>query len=512
MADKSAPDYKHQRRGWILAALMCTIMLAAMDATIVSTAIPEIVTDLGGFSLFSWVFSIYLLAQTVTIPVYGKLADLYGRKPVLIIGTMVFLTGSAASAASWNMTSLILFRGLQGLGAGSIMATVNTLAGDIYSVQERAKIQGWLSSVWGMAAIVGPSLGGALVEYASWRWIFLINLPIGIAAIALLATFLKERVEKHPHHIDLPGAALILVTGATLIFTLMRLGQDWTLFSLRSIGMLFCIIFLIVLFIRVEKRSPEPIMPRWVWRNKILVGANVAVIGLGAIMLGPNMYLPVFSQSVLGLGAIAAGLILASMSLGWPVASSLSGKLYLRIGFRNTAIIGTVLIILSSVVFLLLPFDMPIWLLVTDQVLLGAGLGLLSTPTLVGIQSIVTWGQRGVVTGTNLFSRYLGQSIGAAILGGIFNTAMQRQLLQAPADLKNQLPLKINDVIDVMRSGKTPAAAEEYLRYAFYTASHYVYLTMAAIAVLSFAFLLMQPRWFPVVDERPTDKMTIDQK
>src|SRR5574337_66310 len=180
-------------RRFILAALMCTMMLAAMDTTIVSTAIPQIVGDLGGFAHFSWVFSIYLLAQTVTIPVYGKLADLFGRKPVLIAGTLLFLAGSAASAASWSMFSLIAFRALQGLGAGSIMATVTTLAGDLYPVRERGAVQGWLSSVWGIAAIAGPVIGGAFADYASWRWIFLINLPIGLVALGLIGAFLHER-------------------------------------------------------------------------------------------------------------------------------------------------------------------------------------------------------------------------------------------------------------------------------------------------------------------------------
>ncbi|MBS1946023.1 MAG: MFS transporter, partial [Bacteroidetes bacterium] len=170
------------KRGWVLAALMLTMMLAAMDIAIVATALPQIVSDLGGFNKISWVFSIYLLAQTVTIPLYGKLADLFGRKRVLLVGVVVFLIGSAACAAAWKIWALIAFRGLQGLGAGSIMATVNTIAGDIYTVEERAAVQGWLSSVWGISAVVGPALGGALVEYFNWRWIFLINVPIGLLA------------------------------------------------------------------------------------------------------------------------------------------------------------------------------------------------------------------------------------------------------------------------------------------------------------------------------------------
>jgi MFS family permease len=211
-------------RKLILAALMCTMMLAAMDTTIVSTAIPQIVSELGGFRLFSWVFSIYLLAQTVTIPLYGKLSDLFGRKPVLMTGMLIFLAGSAASSLAWNMVSLIVFRGVQGLGAGAIVATVTTLAGDLYSVRERAAVQGWLSSVWGMAAIIGPLLGGAFAEYVSWRWIFLINLPIGALALLLIGTYLREEFEPGHPQIDYRGALLMLVTAGTLIFGLLQGG------------------------------------------------------------------------------------------------------------------------------------------------------------------------------------------------------------------------------------------------------------------------------------------------
>lgn len=501
MDNNSTKKVKYQGRGWILAALMFTIMLAAMDATIVSTAIPQIVGDLGGFSLFSWVFSIYLLAQTVTIPIYGKLADIYGRKPILIIGTIIFLIGSAASAASWSMISLILFRGLQGLGAGSIMATVNTIAGDIYSIKERAKIQGWLSSVWGMAAIIGPTLGGAFVEYVNWRWIFIINIPIGIISIVLLIIFFKENIKRTKHSVDIPGAILIFLAGGIIIYTLMKGGQAWSWFSTMGIGLISLSIFFIILIIFVEKRSREPILPAWVWRRKILVGSNLAVVFMGAIMLGPNMYLPIFSQSVLGLGPIAAGFVLASMSIGWPAASAFSGLLYLRIGFRNTAIIGTSCIILFSLFFTGLPFNAPVWLIVTNQALLGAGFGLLSTSSLVGIQSIVPWGQRGVVTSSNMFSRYLGQTLGAAVLGGVFNTSILKYLRKAPRELKDHLP-KVNDVVDVLQSGKATETVKEYLIHAFYSATHHVYFVMAIIGVLALLSLLLLPRRFPIVDEK----------
>jgi MFS family permease len=350
----TVPDPRQRR--WILAALMMTMMLAAMDTTIVSTAIPQIVGDLGGFALFSWVFSIYLLAQTVTIPIYGKLADAFGRKPVLTVGTLIFLGGSVSSAFAWNMPSLIVFRGLQGLGAGSIMATVYTLAGDLYSVRERAYIEGWLSSVWGVAAIVGPTLGGAFAEYASWRWIFLINLPVGAGAQMLLAKYLHETPEHHRHQIDYAGAGLMLCAGSAVIFGVLQGGQAWPWLSVPSGGVFVAAAVLIAATVRAERRAAEPIMPRWLWRHRVLAGANLAMVGMGVVMMGPNTYLPTFGQSVLGLGAIAAGLVLASMSIGWPVASSWSGRLYLRIGFRDTALCGAVLVVLAAAGFLLLPY------------------------------------------------------------------------------------------------------------------------------------------------------------
>lgn len=484
---------KIQGRGWILAALMTTIMLAAMDATIVSTAIPHIVGDLGGFSLFSWVFSIYLLAQTITIPIYGKLADLYGRKPILIFGIILSLIGSATSAFSWNMISLIVFRGIQGLGAGSIMANVNTLAGDLFSIQERAKIQGWLSSVWGMAAITGPALGGAFAEYISWRWIFLINVPIGIIALILLIIFLKENVTQKKHHLDIPGALMMLLTGGVLIYTFMEGGRSFEWLSEIGIGLIFLSLLLILITVQVERRSPEPILPKWVWKNRTLVGANLAVIAMGAMMLGPNMYLPVFSQSVYGLGAIASGFVLSSISIGWPISSSLSGKLYLRIGFRNTGSIGILILIIFTFIFSILPLQTPVWVVVINHILIGAGFGLLSTSTMVGIQSIVPWEKRGVVTSSNMFSRYLGQSIGAAVLASVFNSSMEKHLNDAPEKLTNQLP-KVNDVIDTMQSPSTSEAVVSYLQEGFYLSTGKVYLGMTILAIIAFIFLNLQPK------------------
>jgi EmrB/QacA subfamily drug resistance transporter len=488
-------------QGWILAMLMATMMLAAMDSTIVSTAIPQIVDDLGGFSLFTWVFSIYVLAQTVTIPLYGKLADLYGRKPILIFGTIVFLVGSAASASSWNMVSLIVFRAIQGTGAGSIMATVNTLAGDLFSIRKRAKVQGWLSSVWGFSAIVGPVIGGAFAEYATWRWIFLVNLPIGAVAIFLIWRLLHEEFEQEPHQIDYAGSVSVLLTVGLLIFGLLQGGHTWNWISIQSLIIILLVIVLAAITVWIERCAEEPIIPGWLWGRRVLSGSNLAMVGMGIVMMGPIAYLPTFGQSVFGLGAIAAGLLVAVSSIVWPFASSLSGKLYLSIGFRDTAIAGVILMVLASAGFLALPYPGPIWAVVIDQIVLGAGFGLLSTPLLVGIQSVVGWEERGVVTGANMFARYLGQSLGAAIVGAIFNAAILSQFHSAPSSLQSEIPNNINKLISVLHNPALGRAVKSFLRHSIYIATHHIYLGMTVFGVLTLFCVLLAPRRFPIVDD-----------
>lgn len=483
-------------RPWILTALMLFMMLAAIDVTIVSTAVPQIVADLGDFSLFTWVFSIYLLTQTVTIPIYGKLADLYGRKPVLIFGSSLFLLGSMACAAAWNMPSLIVFRGIQGLGAGAIMATVNTLAGDLYSLEERGRVQGYLSSVWGIAAISGPMLGGTFVEYLTWHWIFLVNIPIGLLAITLLVLFLHENVVRKRHQIDYLGSASILAGVGSLIFALMQGGTAWPWLSVASISAFVVSALLLAFAVWTQTRAAEPIMPLWLWRNPALAGANLAMIGMGFILMVPTAYLPTFAQSVYGLNAISAGLVLAAISIGWPTASTLSVKLYLRMGYRNTAFIGCLFILIATVGFLALPYQVSIWAIVLDQILLGAGFGLLSTPLLVGAQASVDWHQRGVVTGANMFSRFLGQSLGIALFGTLFNGSLIRQLSEAPAALQQRLPNNIDEVVTKLQQPHLADDITIYLRHSVFEAIHGLYVGLAVVAVLILLIVVCSPREF----------------
>ena len=486
------------RRGWILAALMLTMALAAMDTTIVSTAIPQVVADLGGFTLFSWVFSVYLLAQTVTIPVYGRLADTFGRKPVLLAGASVFLAGSVLCAAAWNMPSLIAFRAVQGLGAGAIQAIVSTLAGDLYSLAERGRVQGWLSSVWGIAAITGPTLGGAFAGYASWRWIFLINLPIGALALGLITRYLHEQIQPRRHRIDYPGAVLMLLGAGTLIFGLLQGGTAWSWLSAPGIGVFAAAAALCGAVVLVERRAAEPIMPPWVWGRRLLASANLATAGLGLLVIGPSTFLPTYGQTVLGLGPITAGLMLATMSIGWPLASSQSARLYLRIGFRDTALIGAALALLAAGLFTAIPYRGPVWQPVVLTLIMGAGFGLLSTPIIVGIQSTVLWDRRGTVTSANMFSRFLGQSLGAAIFGAVSNATLRDRLAAAPTGLRAHLPPDVDGVSRVLAHAE-PGRAADYLRHAVAAAVHNVYLGLAATAAAALLILLVAtPRHFPV--------------
>jgi EmrB/QacA subfamily drug resistance transporter len=493
----AAAPVRPVHRGPVLIALMMAMALSAMDNTIVSTAIPQVVRDLGGFSLFSWVFSGYLLTQTVSIPVYGKLADLWGRKPVLIAGTIIFLAGSALSASAWSMVSLIGFRALQGLGAGSIMATVNTLAGDMYDLEERGRVQGYLSSVWGISAVFGPTLGGSLAQYVSWRWIFLINLPLGAVALTLISKFLREKVARRRHKIDVAGATAVLVAAGALIFGLLQGGTAWPWLSPQSIAVFAVAAVAAVVVVPIERRAAEPIVPPWFWRRRVLAGSGLTALGLGLLVMGPSTLLPTYGQAVLGLGAVAAGAVLAAMSVGWPLASAVSARFFLRIGFRDTEIVGAAVCLAAVAFGWLATIGQPtVWEPVVSTLVLGFGLGLISVCTVVAPQSTVSWDQRGVVTGTVMFCRYLGQSLGAAVFGAIFNAAISGKLAAAPASLRAKLPHRIGSVGNVLGLTRGNGPVAGYLRDAVSLGIRHVYLGLAVVALGTLAVALVVPRRF----------------
>nr|WP_107061930.1 MFS transporter [Streptomyces cellulosae] len=479
------------RRGPVVAALMLAMALAALDSTIVSTAVPQIVGDLGGFSVFSWLFSGYLLAVTVTLPVYGKLADTFGRKPVLVAGAALFLLGSLLCALAWNMGALITFRIVQGLGGGALQGTVQTLAADLYPLKERPKIQSKLSTVWAVSAVAGPGVGGVLATYADWRWIFLVNLPIGALALWLIARYLHEPEREAPTRarVDWAGALAVLACGGVLLAALVQGGVAWPWLSGPSLALFAAGVALAGLVVVIERGAAEPIIPGWVWRRRPIAAVNLALGALGLLMVAPSVFLPTYAQSVLGLAPVAAGFVLSVWTLSWPVSAALSQHVYRRIGFRNTAMLGIGTATLILFAFPFLPYPGEAWQPTLLMLLLGAALGLFQLPLLVGVQSTVDWAERGTTTASVLFCRQTGQTVGAAVFGAIANGVLASRLGGA-SDL--------DSVTRALDAGTAPEAT----RRAIADAVHAVYLGASCAAAAAFLVLLfLAPRRFPVLKE-----------
>ncbi|MFD9757542.1 MFS transporter [[Kitasatospora] papulosa] len=501
-APDGAPDTARGRRP-VAAALMLGMGLAAIDGTIVATAVPQIVGDLGGFSVFSWLFSGYLLAVTVTLPVYGKLSDTFGRKPVLIAGIILFLAGSLLCAAAWNMAALIAFRVVQGLGGGALQGTVQTIAADLYPLRERPKIQAKLSTVWATSAVAGPAVGGLLAAYADWRWIFLINLPVGAVALWLVARHLHEPARPRPvtrPRVDWAGALAVFATGALLLTALVQGGVAWPWLSAPSLGLLGATAALGALTVLIERRAADPVIPGWVWRRRTIASVNLALGAMGLLMVAPTVFLPTYAQSVLGLGPIAAGFVLSVMTLSWPVSAALSDRVYNRIGFRRTAVVGMSGALLVLLCFPLLPYPGAAWQPALLMLLLGAALGLFQLPLIVGVQSTVGWTERGTTTASVLFCRQVGQSLGAALFGAVANGVLASRLADAPV---SGLPGDLDAVSHALEDpSELSAAATDYLRRAVDTAVDHVFTGAAAAAALALLVLvLLAPRRFPVLKE-----------
>ncbi len=412
-------------RGPILIALMVTTGLVAIDSTILATAVPSIVGDIGGFTAFPWLFSIYLLAQAVSVPVYAKLSDTLGRKPIILIGVGLFLLGSILCGFAWSMPVLIAFRAIQGLGAGAVQPMAITIAGDIYTVTERAKTQGYLASVWAVSSVVGPTLGGVFSQFLSWRWIFFVNVPLCILALVLLVRVFHEKVERRTHRVDYLGAGLLTASLSLIILAVLEGGQAWAWNSIQSIGAFVLGGVLLAGFVLAEKYAVEPVLPLWVFSRRLLLTTALISVGVGAVLIGLTSYVPTYLERSIGAPPIVAGLALAALTIGWPIAASLSGRLYLRIGFRNTVLIGMTFAVAGTLVLALSSTLPSVALVAASCFVVGLGMGLVATPSLIAAQASVGWNERGVVTGTNLFSRSIGSALGVAVFGAIANGIFQ---------------------------------------------------------------------------------------
>lgn len=418
-------DFADPRRHFVLAAALMAMFMAAVEATIVATAMPTIVATLGSFHLFSWVFATYLLTQAVTVPIYGRLADLYGRKRVFYAGAGLFLIGSTLCGFAWDMMALIAFRGLQGLGAGAILPIAMTIVGDIYAPADRARVQGYVASVWGVSAVIGPLLGAILVQQFSWALIFWVNLPIGVAAMVMLAVFLKERPQAREHELDIRGAVLLVVGAGALMLALVQAVQLGAV--LVAVLLAVAAAALTALY-RHERRAAEPMIPFWLWQRALLVTGNLGCLAIGTVMMGVTVFLPAFVQGVMGRSPAAAGFALTFMSLGWASSGSVAGRLMLRFTYRAVAVLGAVCLMVGNAVLFSLGIASGPVMAGAGAFLVGCGMGFSNTTYIVAVQGSVAHAQRGAATSSIMFMRSLGQALGAALFGAVVNLSLNLAL------------------------------------------------------------------------------------
>ncbi|MEH2921294.1 MDR family MFS transporter [Samsonia erythrinae] len=475
-------------RHWILIACMLAMFTAAIEVTIVATALPTIIADLGGFSLLGWVFAGYLLTQSMSIPIYGRLADLYGRKSVFFTGMMVFLLGSILCGFSTHMGWLIVFRTLQGLGAGAITPIAFTIVADVYSPVERPKIQGYLSSVWGVSAIIGPLLGAFIVQHFNWALVFWVNVPIGLFAIFLLARYLPAIKTDRQPQLDWLGAFYLMICIASLLMALLQAD----VFGYWVIPMLAVSLAGGILLVRQEKQTSAPLFPLALWRNRVIIAGNLGGLVVGASMMGVSAFLPTFIQGVMGKTPLEAGSILAMMSIGWPLASTLSGRLMHWTSYRFTAMCGGILLIIGSLTLLTIQPDSNLLWARLAAFLIGAGMGLSSTTFLVSIQNSVDYSIRGIATASAMFTRMLGSALGTAILGAALNIGLSWHASD------------VNDPLQTLMdpTKRTLLGANQLDTLASQVASslHGVFMVSALIAVIT----LFSARMIPA-RQRPSD-------
>jgi EmrB/QacA subfamily drug resistance transporter len=468
-------------RGLVLAAAMMAIVLTATEGSIVATAMPTIVADLGGFHLFSWAFAAFLLTQAVSIPIYGRLADLYGRKPVFFAGTSLFLVASLLCGLASGMAPFIIFRALQGAGAGAIQPIATTIVGDIYTPAERARVQGYLSGVFGIAALFGPPLGAFLVEHVSWSFVFWINLPIGAVSFVMLSLFLPERREVRQRQTDYAGSALLTLGAGALMLVLIEaqsLGEV-TIIVLTAGGALA-----LIALAANEKRSAEPIFPAALWRNRVIALGNLGGFTNGALIMAVGGYLPTYVQGAMGGSVLSAGLVLGASSISWAFASFAAGRLMVRTSYRLAAVIGGLSLVAGSLVLVTLEPGSALSWAATGSFVIGIGMGFCNTAFVVAIQASVGWTERGVATSSYMFMRIVGQSVGAAVFGAVLNFGLSRYAPEG-GDLVNRL-------LDPGLRHGLGSAELAHLSQAIASSLHLVYIIagFAALITLALAFAL----------------------
>lgn len=495
----------HTNRRMVTIAMLVAVFLVAIDVTVVSTAMPHIARELKGISLYSWVFAIYTLTTSVTTPIYGKLADLFGRKVIFSIGVILFVLGSVLSGASHSMVELVWFRAFQGIGAGAVMPITFTIIGDLYPGEQRARMQGMFSAVWGVAGLLGPLVGGLFVDHISWRWIFYINVPVGAVSLILVLTFLHETFERKAKKIDYWGALVFTAGISSLLYALLNGGTKYAWGSLTIILLFVAAAVFIGLFIWIESKVQEPMLPLSLFKIPVIAVSNIVAFLISFVLIGVNVYLPMWIQSILDHSATGSGLTLMPMSIAWPLGSTLAGRYMYRVGSKRTTLIGVILVTAGGAWTLAVQLGSPYWYFVGLMVVLGLGMGYAVTPTTVLIQSAVGWQMRGAATASNTFVRTLGQTVGITIFGSLFNSSVAHYV-------KSHMPAgtpggNINSYL--LSSGgpsggasQIPPALRLFVHQTLAHAIHEIFIVIFAITVASLIATFFLPSHQKVMEQQ----------
>ncbi|HLK59575.1 MAG TPA: MDR family MFS transporter [Chthonomonadaceae bacterium] len=452
---------------------MLAMLLTAMESTVVSTAMPTVIGELHGIRLYSWVFSAYLLTSTTTVPIYGKLADLYGRRPVFLTAMALFLVGSMLSGMAHSMPQLILFRGLQGLGAGGVLPITLTIIGDLYDIEQRAKVQVVFTSMWGTASLAGPVIGAVLTESFSWRWVFYVNMPFGLIASYLVGWYLHEnRQRMETVRIDYPGCALM--TGA--IISVLSLLQARSMGSFLGLSALS--VALIGGLIWQERRAPEPLLPLTLFKHPVIAASMVGNILIGVMLYAMDSFMPLFMQAVRGGNAHSGSIVLTPLILCWSLSAFLGAKTLVRIGFQPVAIFGVTCICVASFVLIFTNGVTPTPIIILTMALLGTGLGPASMAFLVSAQNAVGWKQRGVVTAASQFFRSIGGTLGVGALGAVLHAQMMARLMDHSMGSINP-----NDLLNAAARASMPPSALMSVRAALAGGLHTVFLLLGGVTL-----------------------------
>ncbi len=458
------------------------MFMVSIESTIVSTVMPQIVAELGGLRLYSWVFSSFLLAQTAMTVVFGNLADVYGRKPVMLAGIAIFLVGSLLAGFAWSMPTMILFRLIQGVGAGAIQPVAITIVADLYPARERGKIQGYLASVWAISAVLGPVAGGLIIRNVSWAWVFWINIPVGLVAAAGFVAFLHETAKHERRSIDILGAIAFTVVVTSFLIALTEIGNTGNTI-LAAAAVVFCASTLA--FVWQERRAANPMVSFSLWSHRPIATSNAVSLLAGMALMGLTTFVPIYVQIVLQRSPVMAGFALTTMLVGWPAGATLAARSFHRFALHRLMLWGAALIPVGAVCLVLLTPQSSPAIAALGSLIMGLGMGIVSVSSLVLIQEAVAVAQRGSVTASLLFSRNVGSTLGATVLGAVLNHGIARSvgLNSVTSDRLRQL------------LGPQPASAagDAAIRLALQHSLNLVFWAMLALSVATVLVALLVP-------------------